>query len=40
LAQLSPQQIRDAFRAGGYSAQDVERLSLVVERRIAELNNL
>jgi len=40
LAQLSPQQIRDAFRAGGYSAQDVERLSLVVERRIAELNKL
>jgi hypothetical protein len=40
LARLSPQQIRDAFRAGGYSSQDVEQLSKVVERRIAELEKL
>ncbi len=40
LAKLTPAQIRDAFRAGGYSATDVERLSAVVERRIAELQKL
>lgn len=40
LARLSPAQIHDAFRAGGYSAQEVEDLSKVVERRIAELEKL
>ena len=40
LAQLSPQQIRDAFRAGGYSAPEVEELSGVVEKRIAELQKM
>jgi hypothetical protein len=40
LAQLSPEQIRDAFRAAGYSSQDVEAFSQVVERRIAELKQL
>jgi hypothetical protein len=40
LARLSPDQIRDAFRAGGYSPTDVEQLSRVVERRIAELKKL
>jgi hypothetical protein len=40
LAHLSPEQIRDAFRAGGYSADEVEQLSTVVERRIGELEKL
>ena len=40
LARLSPQQIRDTFRAGGYSADEVEQLSRVVERRIGELEKL
>ena len=37
LAQLSPEQIRDAFRAGGYSPQEIEAYSRVVEQRIAQL---
>lgn len=40
LAQLSPDQIRDAFRAAGYSAQDVEAVSRAVEGRIRKLANL
>lgn len=40
LGQLSPEQIRDAFRAAGYSAQEVNEFATVVERRIAELNTL
>ena len=40
LARLSPLQIRDAFRAGGYSPQEVEQLSSVLERRIGELEKL
>jgi hypothetical protein len=40
LAQLSPQQIRDAFRAAGYSTHDVDNFSQVVEGRIAELERL
>jgi hypothetical protein len=40
LAQLSPSQIRDAFRAAGYSPQVVEGFTAVVESRIAELKKL
>jgi hypothetical protein len=40
LAQLSPDQIRDAFRSGGYTAQEVEEFATVVQGRIAELNKL
>jgi hypothetical protein len=40
LAHLSPQQIRDAFRAAGYSPEQVEGFSKVVETRIAELREL
>jgi hypothetical protein len=40
LAQLSPEQISDAFRAAGYSAEDVEAFSTVVEQRIAQLGKL
>jgi len=40
LAQLSPEQIHDAFRAAGYSPEEVEGFSKVVEGRIAQLNKL
>jgi hypothetical protein len=40
LARLSPDQIRDAFRAAGYSREEVEGFSKVVESRIAELRGL
>jgi hypothetical protein len=40
LSQLSGQQIRDAFRAAGYSPQQVEKFADVVEERIKELNKL
>lgn len=40
LAELSPGQIEDAFRAAGYSAEDVRRFAGVVEDRISELNDL
>ncbi len=40
LAQLSPEQIRDAFRAAGYSPEQVQGFADVVEVRIAELNKL
>jgi hypothetical protein len=37
LAQLTPQQIRDAFRAAGYEPAEVEGYAKVVEKRIAML---
>ena len=40
LAQLSPEQIRDAFRSAGYSPAEVEGFSQVVLRRIHELEKL
>jgi len=40
LAKLSPQQIRDAFRAAGYSPEEVEEFASVMEERILELNKL
>ena len=40
LAQLTPEQIHDAFRAGGYSSQEIEAFSAVIQARIAELNRL
>jgi len=40
LGQLSAAQIRDCFRAAGYSPEDVEGFAKVVEKRIAELNQL
>lgn len=40
LAQLSPQQIRDAFRAAGYSPEEIEGYTKIVEGRISELNDL
>ena len=40
LAQLSPQQIRDAFRAAGYNAPEVEGFAQVVASRISQLEEL
>jgi hypothetical protein len=40
LGQLSPQQIRDAFRAAGYSAPEVEGFAKVVESRLSQLQEL
>ena len=40
LSRLSPAQIRDAFRAAGYSPEEVERFAEVVEERIGELREL
>jgi hypothetical protein len=37
LARLSPEQIRDAFRAAGYGEHEVEGFARVVESRIAQL---
>lgn len=38
LSQLSPEQIRDAFRSAGYDQATTEGFATVVEKRIAELN--
>ena len=40
LARLSPEQIRDAFRAAGYSPEEIEGFSKIVEGRIAQLREL
>jgi hypothetical protein len=40
LAQLSPEQIRSAFRAAGYSPDDVELYAKTIEARIAQLAKL
>jgi hypothetical protein len=40
LGKLSPKQIQDAFRAAGYSPDEVEALSTTLTHRIAELQKL
>ena len=40
LGKLSPEQIRDAFRAGGYSPEEVEGFASVLESRIQDLKRL
>jgi len=40
LAQLSEQQIRDCFRAAGYTPEEVEGYMKALQKRIAELNAL
>ncbi|HXM96109.1 MAG TPA: hypothetical protein VOA64_17950 [Candidatus Dormibacteraeota bacterium] len=40
LSQLSAEQIRDCFRAGGYTSEEVESYAEVVRKRIEELNTL
>lgn len=40
LSRLSPNQLRDAFRAAGYTPQVVDQFTTVLQARIAELNRL
>jgi hypothetical protein len=40
LGQLSAEQIRDCFRAAGYSPEEVEGFATAVQGRIADLNRL
>ena len=40
LSRLSSKQIRDAFRAAGYSDAEVEQLAQVIEKRIGQLTHL
>jgi hypothetical protein len=40
LAQLSPEQIGDAFRAGGYSPEEAKAFTEVLISRIHEFNEL
>lgn len=40
LSRLSPEQIKDAFRAANYSAEEVELLAGAVQKRIDELNRI
>ena len=40
LGQLSPEQIRDCFRAAGFSPDEVEMYAQVVMQRIAALKKL
>jgi hypothetical protein len=40
LAQLSEEQIEDAFRAGGYSQQEALQYTTAVKARIAQLEEL
>jgi hypothetical protein len=40
LARLSPGQIRDAFRAAGYSPQEIDAFTEIVRNRIAALEDL
>lgn len=40
LTQLSDEQLHDAFRAGGFSPQEIEGFSRKVQKKINELVNL
>ena len=40
LSQLTEEQIRDCFRAGGYTQEEVEGYSTIIQNRIAALNAL
>jgi hypothetical protein len=40
LAQLTPEQLQSAFRAAGYSQQEIDGFVAVVQERIAELKRL
>jgi hypothetical protein len=40
LSRLSPDQIRDAFRSAGFSPEQVEGFTAVVQQRISDLNKL
>jgi hypothetical protein len=40
LSQLTEEQIRDCFRAGGYTQEEIEGYSTIIQNRIAALNAL
>jgi hypothetical protein len=40
FAKLTPRQVRDAFRAAGYTTQEVEAYASALEARVAELRRL
>jgi hypothetical protein len=40
LSPLSEKQIRDCFRAGGYTQEEAEGYAAVIQNRIAALNAL
>jgi hypothetical protein len=40
LSRLSPEQIRDAFRAAGYSPAEVDAFAAVLQKRISQLDEL
>jgi len=40
LSMLSDEQVRDSFRAGGYTPEEIDAYSRIVQTRIAELNAL
>ena len=40
LGQLSPDQIRDAFRSAGYEGQELDGFTADFEQRVAELKKL
>ncbi len=40
LARLSDQQIREAFRAGGFSSDEIDGMTAVMEQRIAALKDI
>ena len=40
MGRLSPAQIADAFRAAGYSPEEVQKFSEVLQNRIVALSDL
>jgi hypothetical protein len=40
LLRLSPDQIRDAFRAAGYKPEEIDAFTKVIQGRIVELSRL
>jgi hypothetical protein len=40
LSRLSEQQIRDCFRAGNYSPEEIDGFTKKIQERIAQLNQL
>ena len=40
LSRLSPEQIHDAFRAGGYSPEEIQAFSRLLQERITVLTDL
>jgi hypothetical protein len=40
LSKLSAKQLEDAFRAGGYTAEEANEFTTIVQERIAQLKKL